>query len=37
MKIQELVQEKYTNFINFIMNKFPENKEIEKMKILKLN
>ena len=36
MKIQELVQEKYINFINFIMNKFPENKEIEKMKNIEI-
>eukprot|EP01080_Neovahlkampfia_damariscottae_P009816 gene9816-2140_t len=32
MKVQELIEEKYKNFIKFIQNKYPENNEIEKMK-----
>eukprot|EP01080_Neovahlkampfia_damariscottae_P013221 gene13221-10185_t len=32
MKVQELIEEKYINFIKFIQNKYPENNEIEKMK-----
>ena len=36
MKVQELIEEKYKNFIKFIQIKYPENKEIEKMKNIKL-
>ena len=32
MKVQELIEEKYKNFISFIQMKFPNNEEIEKMK-----
>ena len=32
MKVQELIEEKYINFIKFIQIKYPENNEIEKMK-----
>ena len=32
MKVQELIEEKYKNFIKFIQIKYPENNEIEKMK-----
>ena len=29
MKVQDLIQEKYSNFIKFIKNKYPENEDIE--------
>ena len=32
MKVQELIEEKYKNFINFIQTKFPNNEEKEKLK-----
>jgi HEPN domain-containing protein len=34
MKIQDLIQEKYSNFIKFIKDKYPENENIEQIENL---
>ena len=36
MKRQELIQEKYLNFVKFIKNKYPDNKNIEQIENLNI-